>query len=411
MPFLRTAPKEILIPLAEVLPDSRKRLTRTFQLAEIATMPAQLGLAWGVEDPYPQGQVPSGWTGLRLIKLEARDEARPFTVAKGEDSRPVVEMVFEQIDQSAETQVGKVNTTKLEDGRTAKVFEYVQFTTGTYTPGTVGTSTAPGDSSAFLLKEEAPDDGTLRHITRTYVYAGLIKSSIRSREDGLREQTYVSMLTKQTPTGIVIVDDTDDVNGYPRFTVTAVQSPTGGDPTGSTFTFQRYHPFTYPGRLKTYVATNGAGQRFLDVFKSPPQQVDVLATVTITYQTADSIGSLPATLWQPLEGATIIGQWVTIDQRAINVVESWRDYRSVSNTPISITGNIITPNDSVFGQLLYGGYDGTAQATGGPADPGGGTFTIATPTLDLAFQSVTGTKYFRQTTIHAAIPAQPSLPV
>jgi hypothetical protein len=250
-------------------------------------------------------------------------------------------------------------------------------------------------------------------IVYDYVWAeglGLISQDITTRDDGLRDQTYVSLGTKQTPTGVVIKDESENIDGVIKYTVTARQSSTGGNPTAESFTFQRYHPFTYPGRLKAYIAT-GAESRALDVYKSPPAQIDVLATVTVSYQTSNTIGSLAATFWNPLDGATILGQWVGLNNFAQNLAESWRDYRSLSNTSVSFTGSGLAPNDSIFGNLVYGSTVASAQAYGGPPAPDGNTYTVAPPQLDFAFQDTSGTKYYRLTLVTATIPTQTALPV
>lgn len=251
-------------------------------------------------------------------------------------------------------------------------------------------------------------------IVYDYLWAeglGIIEDTVVSLQDGLREETYVSLGVISTPTGVVIRSTTEQIEGCTKYTVTCKQSANGGNPTSETFNFQRYCPFTYPGVLKTFIQTGGSGQRYLDVFKSPPIQTDVLSTVTISYQTSDTIPSLPNTLWQPLNGATISGQWVGYNFIAANVVESWRDYRAYSSTPIAITSSSFAPNDSIFGNLAYGGTVATAQVNGGPPDPQGLTWTILPPVLDLAFQDVNGTQYYRLTIITAAIPNQPALPV
>lgn len=252
-------------------------------------------------------------------------------------------------------------------------------------------------------------------IVYDYVWAegnGLVEDNIESLPDGLRDETYISLGTQLSPSsGIVIKNIIEQIDGVTKYTVTARQSSSGGAPTGETFSFQRYCPFTYPGRLKTYISTGSGGQRFLDVFKSPPIQTDVLSTVIISYQTSNTIPSLPATLWQPLDGATISGQWVGFNNIAANVVESWRDYRAISSTPISITSRGTAPNDSIFGNLAYGSTVAVAQVDGGPPDPSGSTWTILPPTLEFAFQDISGTKYYRLTIVTAAIPSQPALPV
>jgi hypothetical protein len=251
-------------------------------------------------------------------------------------------------------------------------------------------------------------------IVYDYVWAeglGLIESSIIVREDGLRDQTYVSLGTKQTPTGAIVRDESEQIDGVTKYTVTARQSAAGGAPSGYSLSYQRYHQFRYPGRLKAYIYTAASGKRFLDVFKSPPVDVDILATVTITYQTTNTIslvGGYP--FWQPTDGATIQGDWVGLNNYQANLVESWPGYRAV-NSSASITSSASQPNDSVFGNLAYGGTAASISISGGPASPDNNNYTIGVPMLEYVFTDTSGTKYYRQTLVTATIPAQPALPV
>ncbi len=281
------------------------------------------------------------------------------------------------------------------------------------TPPTAPSPTIGG--TVVLIKSSQRNSPRLEEgaIVYDYVWAeglGLISQDITSRDDGLRDQTYIALGVRQAPTGVIIKDESENIDGVIKYTVVARQSSTGGSPTAESFTFQRYHPFTYPGRLKTYIAT-GSASRALDVYKSPPAQIDVLATVTVSYQTSNAIGSLAATFWNPLDGATVLGQWVGLNNFAQNLAESWRDYRSVSNTPVSFTSSGVAPNDSIFGNLAYGSTVASAQAYGGPPSPDGNTYTIAPPQLHFAFQDTSGTKYYRLTLVTATIPTQTALPV
>lgn len=534
--LLHLRPKESRAPETEVLPDSRKRLTRFFEVASKSEIPAELNFSWGDLDAFPQANLASEWQGLRLTNRKLTDNLE----GPGFDSRPILQLIYEQIDESAETQVGEAEIDHLDDGRVSIVLNYLQFTTGIYNPGTVGTTTAPVDSSAYLLKEEAPDDGTLRRITRTFVYAGiiatdeqtknngalsiktitsvktvpstpsgyiligkpvqhpnglpiytytyakgtgeirrettytqshdqgattgvtriiithltdpsvdtnptsvtdyvltgldnqdqdgyrvwtatwatgigLVSQSIRNRNDGLREVTYVSLNTRIAPSGVVIVDEQEEGSrlhdGVVIYTVTAMQSAEGEDPTSATVSLQRRVPFTYPGRAKAYSKSAG-GNTFIDVFLSPPIETELTADVDVSYQTSGDLGSLAHDYWQPTEWATIEAYWVGPYGYPALHIEALRGYRSIDDTAVTATASILDQGTDVacMGKPVFGGTTASIQVFGGPDDPGGDTFTLHAD-VELAFTSTAGTKYFRLTVISAAVAAQADLPV
>lgn len=213
MPVLNTKPQEIRIPEAIVLPDGRKRITRYFRVVHTAMIPPELALPWGTLDPA-DSQAPDDWKGLRLTNRKVYDTHR---FIKDDDKHGIIEMVYETIDESEETPVGEDDTTFLEDGRKAIVQSFLQFTTGTYAPQAVGSAHAAG----YLMKEEAPDDGTLRRIKRTYVAAGLLRQTDETRNGGallIRSLTY-AVTVPSTPSGYSLFD-VEQVNpaGYPVYT-------------------------------------------------------------------------------------------------------------------------------------------------------------------------------------------------
>jgi len=593
MSFLRTKPAELRAPETLVLPDSRKRLTRFYGVAQTGVIPPELDFAWGTLD---DGPAPDEWTGLRLTNRQLSDDV-PLP---GKDSRPILQLIYEQIDESEETPVGGNDVTKLEDGRTALVLNWVQFSTGAATPGTVGTDTAPDDSSAFLQKEEAPDDGTLRRIKRTYVYEGIISTdeqiknngalsvktitsvhavpatpsgytltgkptqapnglpvftytfakgagvvsisnefrlstdggvhgmtvttirflsdpsiidnpitnpdgfvlvqlnfeeqdgykvwtgiysngtglvidsselknngklviysrtainsapdaptatiggsvvlisssnrhdrfhegviiyesqwaegngiigqSIRSRADGLREQTYVSLGTKSVPAGIILDDDSEEIEGVTKYTVRCMQSYVGGDPTDFTYTVFKHVPFTYPGRAKAYQKTASNGWTAIDVFLSPPVETLVVGTVVVGYQTTNDLPS--GDIWQPTEWATIEAEWIGLSNFPAFHIEALRGYRSVSTDAVSVDVSIWAGDagGTMMGKVIFGGTTAVVTVTGGPIDPGG-TTQVLESSVEYAFTDTDGNIYYRTTKISAAIPTQADLPV
>lgn len=437
------------------LPDGRERVTRWRAVSGGRSAASLMFVAYGAVDPAAKTGVAGGTTPtVRLVDQRVGDF----------NGEPALIQVYEEIPATAEIQVGGNTRIELEDGRVGIEANFLQYTAGSYVPGTVGTTTAPGDTSAFLQRAEQTNDGGLRRIKRTYVYAGQIAQSdstgeqgmlltrsitsvktvpgtpsgytfirsevnpvnglpvyhytfvkgaglvmvaIEARNDGLRTETHVAYGTKSTPSGVVTRDDYREADGYRVFTVTAMQAEDGSAVTGAEVEVERWVPFTYPGRAKAFAETYDSGKVNLAVFLSPPVATQVLATVTTSYQTANTLGSI-GTFWNPSEWATIKAQWVGGYGRAASQLEALPGYRSVSDAPVTHTGTGF--DSTIYGGIIYNGSTAEITVSGGPDDPGGETLVLHAE-LEPAFTSVTGTKYFRKTIIVATIPAQASLPV
>ncbi len=202
-------------PKVERLPDGRARATFSYQVREWvgrtkAEILAECFLAWGTE-------APGDFTGLRLIKQDLEG-----LTPNDNGSLPLVR-VFEELPETAEIQVGENEVRYETDGSRVVVAKFLQFTAGALVPGTIGTTTAPGDSSVWLQKVEAPDDGTLRTITRTYTDGGTISESETTRNNGkLTLRTIVASKTAPaTPSGFTLIDaKTDSPDGFPVYTYT-----------------------------------------------------------------------------------------------------------------------------------------------------------------------------------------------
>lgn len=463
MSFLGGPPDQAKKPFADVLPDGRKRLTRYFQVATTGEVPPRLNLPPKTADEWTDA--PTGWTGLLLTYKQFEDQLNQ----PGSDTRPILQLIFEQISSTAETQTGGTPQTQLPDGRDQVEFTYVMFSTSAYTPLTPGVSTAPAPfTSYYLWTEENTDDGTLRNIKRTYQTAGttatddeslqggalllkkitsfktvpstpsgytpvgtpvqnpngypiytytfakgdgLAAENIRTRNDGLREVTDWSLGSRIAPSGIVIRDDYKKEDGYTVYVVTTMQAADGNaDPTTSTYSAQRYVNFTYPGRAKPYSGTFG-GRTQLDVFKSPPITTLIKGTVSISYQTSNTI--TVSDFWNPVEWATINAQWISFGDNPHNLIEALPGYRSTTDTPVTATCSAFAPIDvTIFGNPVYGGTTARVQTTGGPASPDGNTYTLSAEIdPEPAFTSTTGVNYYRYVKIVATIPSQPALPV
>lgn len=458
MSFLAWTQAQAKKPDAIVLPDGRKRLIRYFQVSTTGIIPDGLDDPPGTADDWPDA--PTGWTGLLLTYKQFTDEIW----TKGEDTRPILKLTFEQISASGETRVGANDFTQLPDGRHQVVQKYVMFETSSYTPQVPGTTQASGLAGYYLWTEEAPDDGTLREITRTYQTAGTVSTDdeslqggalllkkiesfktvpstpsgytpigtpvqnpngypvytytfakgtglaaqyISTRQDGLREVTNISLTSKSTPVGEVIRDDYKQQDGYTVYTVTAMQAADGNsDVTTATMSFERYVPFVYPGRAKPYTETLGAVTA-LNVFLGPPVETLVKATVAVSYTTTATLGTI-SDFWNPTDWATERATWVGAYGRAASRTVPHVGYRTTTSSAVTVTGSGF--DATIYGYNVYASTTATIIVTGGPADPGGQTLTLSAD-IEPAFTTVSGTKWFRKTLISADIPAQSALPV
>lgn len=442
------------------LPDGRVRVTRWRKITQGREAATDMFPDYGAVDPAAKTGVAGGTEAdVRLI-----DQRVDYF-----ENKPALVQVYEEIPATAEIQVGQNTRIKLEDGREAIEANFLQFTAGTYAPGTVGTTTAPGDSNAYLKTAEAPDDGCLRRIKRNYVYAGIVSTDLQikeggklliqtivsvktvpstpsgytligeptqnpnglpvysytyakgaglvlqeiaSRTDGLREVTNIALGTRVAPTGAVTRDTYKEDDGYITYTVSAMQSAAGGAPTDASLTLPVDAPWTWPGRAKAYSRTAENGQKVIDVFRSPPVSSDIAATMTVTYQTSASLGSV-GTRWQPREWATIEAEWIGLSNHPGFEVQALPGYRSVDVTPISLTVDIweaTTDGGTMLGNTIFGGTTALLTVFGGPANPDGNTYTLKAG-LEVAFADVDGTEYYRKTVISATIPAQADLPI
>lgn len=291
---------------------------------------------------------------------------------------------------------------------------YIGTTAASDPAGTVGTTTHATDTTLILAGKKVETSAAIKRATLVWIEPGILSKNVQTREFGLRLEAWVSVGTKQSPAGVVVSEEESNTNGVKTWTVVSMQNATGGSPTSGSFEFERYVPFTYPGRAKPYtkviVAVAGNDYRCLDVYLSPPIETEVLATVKITYQTSNQIGALAQTKWQPTEWATLFASWIGWHLAPNSKVEGLRGYRSVDETEI-VEAETDGTKLSILGSRVYGDADNVIrlQVIGGPPDPGGNTYTLDAG-IDLAFVAYDGTKYHRRTVIEATIPAQDALP-
>lgn len=442
---------------AEKLTDGRKRLTRWIAWKQNSEYPAEIQYAYGDADLWAS-MAPSGWTGLLLAKVEA-----DYSIANnGSGNDPVVQLTYEepgtvkQVDEERNngglllrtitswhtvpsTPSGYTRVSTSNDNVSGYPYKVYQFAKGAgeisrstnYNQsddvGTTGVTvvsithlTVPAASdptsspgAGYVKISSTPDEADGYRVWRV-VYAkgtGLVGQDIGPGPAGLRTVTNVSLGTQVTPTGIVVRDDYRIADGYKVYTTSAIQTAAGGaDPTAITVAVERYVPFTYPGRAKAFSEVVN-GFTLLDVFQDPPITSKVKATVTLSYVTTTTMTI--SDLWNPTQWACIRAQWVGFGPEPSNVVKALPGYRSVSATAVTETASGTAPSDlSCFGNTVYGGEDATITVTGGPADPGGNTYTLdAFIDEDPAFTSTAGTRYHRKVVISATIPSQAALPV
>lgn len=440
---------------AEKSPDGRKRLIRWLSWKQNSESPPELQFAYGDLDLW-EANAPSGWTGLRLAKVET-----DYSIANnGAGNDPVITLTYEgtgtvkQVDEtrnngallltsitsfydvpaapSGYTLVGisndnvsgfpyKVYQYAKGTGEVARAIDYGQSsdqgTTGV-TRTTIRYLVVPSATvqptslagSVEIARNMEEGDGYRIWTTVWAKGTGLVAQNISSRQDGLREVTNIALGTRSAPSGVVIRDDYAERDGFAVYTVTAMQTAAGGsDPTVATVVFERYVPFTYPGRAKAFEEVYNS-RYMMDVFESPPITTLVKATVTVSYTTTNTLGTI-SDFWNPSEWATIRAQWIGLGNEPQNLVRARPGYRSTSATAITRTSSSTAPNNvSIFGNIVYGNTTAKITCTGGPADPGGSTYTLSAE-LEPAFTDAAGTKYYRKTLVSAAIPAQAALPV
>jgi hypothetical protein len=202
-------------PEVEALRDGRHKVTRFYKIAHRGVIPAELNLAKGTADSGAWG-----WTNApRLTDILLTDTApRP-----GMESHPWVQLVYEELPATAEIPIGVDDISYDEAAFKNITAEFMQFSTGTFTPGTVGTSTYSGDATCVLKRVDDEDDGTVRVIKRLYVNGGTLSQTDETKEGGaLLIRTIVSVnAAPATPSGYtLIVQKQDNKNGFKTYTYT-----------------------------------------------------------------------------------------------------------------------------------------------------------------------------------------------
>ncbi len=252
---------------------------------------------------------------------------------------------------------------------------------------------------------------------------GIVAERIQYRDGGLRllnreifvnqgATTYVAY----TPANGIEVDKSfTEGDGIRRYSVTWIQSSSGGDPlTNPALQFVSKVPFTYPGRAKSYFSSFTSGSytthRAFDVFMSPPFESLIDATTIVYYKSTNTAPTPSAgyTLWNPTQWATMRAKWIGWSNSPRSKVEGLRGYiaENSGSSGTSISGY----DTSVLGDRVYAGTDWSITLSGGPSNPGGTNLTLSLQQVP-AFTRTDGTQYYRVTEVYATIPVQAALPV
>jgi len=241
-----TRPTEPRKPDVQVLPDNRIRSTRDIAAGHGDRDYSEVTEAIGTADK-----------GLATALLVQREMAK----VEGKDA---IVKVYEVRDASSETLVGLPDVQYSESGQKSLIYDYIQMSSGTYVPGIIGTTTAPGDANCVLRSEQVEDDGTTRQIRRVFINKGLLQQSDETRNNG-------ALLLKT----FVYLND----------------APTPNPPTGYTLISQRTEN---PNGLETttYVYAKGLGQISRD---DSTKNNGALLIAAIRYLTAPSVNANPIT--------------------------------------------------------------------------------------------------------------------
>ena len=257
-------------PRVEVLPDQRLRVTRVYDIIDFvakksAQFLADIELPWGTADvTYPQ---------CLLVKQDVPGQ-NDDPAKSPNDPPPQLIRVYEQIDPSLETSVGKTDVSFDQYGRQTVVNTFLQFSTGTPVYQVVGTTAAPAPFASCILKtEERTNDGTLMRIKRTYIDAGELADTEELKFGGkllLRHLRYLNQVPP-TPSGWhLVTQSTEYIAGLPVYDY-GFASANGS------------------------IGLGGEIDRNVQYEISPDQGTTGITRTTITYLTDQAVNSNPIT--------------------------------------------------------------------------------------------------------------------
>ncbi len=346
MSFLGWTQAQAKKPFADVLPDGRKRLTRYFQVSTTGEIPPSLNLPPGTADDWTDA--PTGWTGLLLTYKKFEDDLGK----KGEDTRPILQLIYEQIAATGETMVGDPNIAYDQYNNKIVTVYYVQFSSTTATPQTVGVSAAPApNTDAILKQEDAPDDGTLRQITRIYTTGGTMSDVSELRFGGkVITRVIVSLnAIPATPSGYTLVGPgVVFIRGLPLYTYQYATAAGAGTPgTGGVIS---YEYFNAQGAAVDFNpaspnSANGSTRAVIQYVSTPSVTSNPITTPTgfvlVGIQRQEDTGYV---LWT---GTYYRGQGLVVDETEILAASALVVYHRVQfgsapSTPSATIGGTVT---------------------------------------------------------------------
>ena len=309
-----TRPGELRKPDVEVLPDGRIRITRYIAAGHGDRDYSEVTESVGTAD--------SGLATALLVK-------RGMAQINGKDA---IVKTYEVRNASSETLVGLPDVQYTESGQKTMVYDYIQMSSGTYTPGTIGTTTAPGDANCVLRTEQTEDDGTTRQIRRVFINKGLLQQVDETKNNGaLLLKTFVYLNdapVPNPPTGYTLIsqrtenpngletttyvyakgsgqisqDDTTSNNGaLLRRTIRHITAPSAANPiatpSGYTLIEEAYQD-SDGHRIWTASYAKGTGEiaREIDYNNSGDQGTTGITRTTIRYLVVPSATVQPTTL-------------------------------------------------------------------------------------------------------------------
>lgn len=309
-----TRPGELRKPDVEVLPDGRIRITRYIAAGHGDRDYSEVTESVGTAD--------SGLATALLVK-------RGMAQINGKDA---IVKTYEVRNASSETLVGLPDVQYTESGQKTMVYDYIQMSSGTYTPGTIGTTTAPGDANCVLRTEQTEDDGTTRQIRRVFINKGLLQQVDETKNNGaLLLKTFVYLNdapVPNPPTGYTLIsqrtenpngletttyvyakgsgqisqDDTTSNNGaLLRRTIRHITAPSAANPiatpSGYTLVEEAYQD-SDGHRIWTASYAKGTGEiaREIDYNNSGDQGTTGITRTTIRYLVVPSATVQPTTL-------------------------------------------------------------------------------------------------------------------
>ncbi len=355
-----TRPGELRKPDVEVLPDGRIRITRYIAAGHGDRDYSEVTESVGTADK-----------GLATALLVKRGMAQ----INGKDA---IVKTYEVRNASSETLVGLPDVQYTESGQKTMVYDYIQMSSGTYTPGTIGSTQSPDDATCILRTEQTEDDGTTRQIRRVFINKGLLQQVDETKNNGaLLLKTFVYLNdapVPNPPTGYTLIsqrtenpngletttyvyakgsgqisqDDTTSNNGaLLRRTIRHITAPSAvnpiATPSGYTLVEQAYQD-SDGHRIWTASYAKGTGEiaREIDYNNSGDQGTTGITRTTIRYLVVPSATVQPTTLAGSVEVGRSVQDadghriWTTVWAKGTGEIS--RDTRYVQSSDQGTTG-------------------------------------------------------------------------